>query len=163
MRRVIGVDPGIRVTGWAVLEKRSDTLSGGRTGFVCLGTGVIKTSSNNELGHRLVVLNKGINRVVDLYNPDTASVEKVFVNSNPNTSAILYHARGALILSISLYKIPIKEYTPTYVKKSITGFGHADKLQISRLLSMMISNYKDLSINTHDESDALSLAACCLL
>ena len=147
--RCIGIDPGLRKTGWAIIERHGNS-------FKYIASGNIKTY-NTALHARLKILHNGISEVINKYNPNIASIEEVFVNNNYKSSIKLSHARGALLLSISLHTLPIYEYSAALIKKSFCGNGRAEKQQMLRMLPFLIPN---TNITDPDEADAIASAVC---
>ena len=125
--RVIGIDPGLRQTGWGILESQGSSLR-----FIAAGT--LFSDKEADISIRLSVLYKGLCEVLEKYRPDEASVEHVFVNKNPVSSLKLGQARGIALLAPALYTIPVFEYAPNKVKKSVIGVGHGDKQQIHKMV-----------------------------
>lgn len=148
--RVIGIDPGLRRTGWGVIERRE----GGR--LAALGSGVIMTETG-ELAPRLAALAFGLRRVLADWEPDVASVEKTFVNRDPAGALKLGHARAVALLIPSEAGLPVFEYAPNVVKKTVVGAGHADKIQVAHMVKLLISGAAPQSA---DDADALAIAMC---
>jgi crossover junction endodeoxyribonuclease RuvC len=147
----LGIDPGLTVTGFGVIQ-----LDGNDMSYVT--SGIIKTISKNTVFFdRLKVIIDGLHETIKNFKPDCVSIEKVFVNVNPQSTLLLGQARGAA-LSISLINnLPIHEYTALQIKKSVVGNGHADKLQVQ----FMVQNILNLrSLASEDSSDALAAAIC---
>jgi crossover junction endodeoxyribonuclease RuvC len=147
----LGIDPGLTVTGFGVIQ-----LDGNDMSYVT--SGIIKTISKDTVFFdRLKVIIDGLHETIKNFKPDCVSIEKVFVNVNPQSTLLLGQARGAA-LSISLINnLPIHEYTALQIKKSVVGNGHADKLQVQ----FMVQNILNLpSLASEDSSDALAAAIC---
>lgn len=152
VKTIIGIDPGLNSTGWAIVQIKETR----RINY--LNSGEIKTNTKQALDKRLYTLYKGLHGILTTHKPDIAAVEETFVNKNPRSSLHLCHARGAILLTLSISDVSnIYEYTPTHIKKSITGDGHADKKQMSKMLEHTI---KDISNITHDATDAIAIALC---
>lgn len=145
--RVIGLDPGLRATGWGVVDSDGCVVSH-------VANGCCRTSGTN-LGERLASLYEQLTEVVEKFLPDEASVEKTFVNSNYSGSLLLGHARGVAILSVAQSGISVGEYAPNAVKKAVTGVGHAEKCQVESMVKLQLTGVK---INGSDASDALAIA-----
>ncbi len=157
MHRIIGIDPGLSVTGWAVVDKDD------QDNLCLIDKGFVSTKKNDSISSRLLSINSILNSVIEKYNPSAASLEKVFVNNNALSSMLLCYARGAIILTLSIRRINLLEFSPNQVKMSITGFGHSDKSQIRKMLSVSVSNYDSFMIQKDDESDAIAIAVCGLV
>ncbi|MBR6232133.1 MAG: crossover junction endodeoxyribonuclease RuvC, partial [Alphaproteobacteria bacterium] len=116
--RILGLDPGLRHTGWGVIEKQGNT-------FQFLAAGTINPDDKLPLANRLAELFDSLSDVIKLWQPDTCAVEETFVNKNPNSTLKLGQARGVVLCVPAIQKIPVGEYTPNQIKKTITGVGHA--------------------------------------
>ncbi|MCY3879919.1 MAG: crossover junction endodeoxyribonuclease RuvC [Rhodobacteraceae bacterium] len=145
--RVLGLDPGLRVTGWGVIESSGHAVSHVANGS-CRSLG-------GNLGERLASLYDQLSAVVAEFEPEEAAVEKVFVNSNSSSSLLLGHARAVAILAAAKAGIPVSEYAPNSVKKTVTGVGHAQKRQITHMVGLQLPGVR---IAGADASDALAVA-----
>ena len=148
--RVIGIDPGISCTGYAVIEY----FSNGDTLLVELG--VIKTSPKAALADRLITIYEGINEVIVNLSPDRFAVESVFVGKNVQSALKLGHARGAAIIAGAKNRLPVSEYSPREVKQNITGNGNASKEQVQFMIQSILKLEKFSGPN--DASDAAAVA-----
>lgn len=151
MLRILGLDPGLRHTGWGVIEK-----DGARLRFIA--GGVINPATEGELAARLAELHAELKKIIESYEPDEVSVEQTFVNNNPTSTLKLGQARGVVILTPALYQLPVAEYTPNQIKKMIVGAGHADKKQVDMMVRTLLK-----TVPEHipaDASDALAIALC---
>ena len=148
---ILGIDPGLRITGFGVIQ-----LNGNDMSYVT--SGVIKTSSQDtDFFERLKAIIDGLHETIKNFKPDCVSIEKVFVNVNPQSTLLLGQARGAALSISVINKLPIHEYTALQIKKSVVGNGHADKLQVQS----MVQNILNLpSPASEDSSDALAAAIC---
>lgn len=147
--RILGIDPGLRVTGYGVIVK-----DGPRIGYVA--SGVIR-SGEGELPGRIATLFAGIGEVLRTYSPDLAAVEQVFVNVNPRSTLLLGQARGAIIAALTAAAQPVYEYTALQVKQAVVGNGHADKQQVIHMVRRLLNLPGDPS---SDAADALACAIC---
>ncbi len=151
MIRILGLDPGLRHTGWGVIEKDG-------TRFRFIAGGVINPSTEGDLADRLAELHQEIKKIIESYEPDESAVEQTFVNNNPTSTLKLGQARGVVLLTPALYHIPVAEYTPNQIKKMIVGTGHADKKQVDMMVRTLLK-----TVPEHipaDASDALAIALC---
>ena len=148
--RIIGLDPGLRHTGWGIID-----ADGARLSFVAAG--VIHTDAATPLANRLVEIHDGLKDVIDLHQPDEAAVEETFVNKNPSSTLKLGLARGVVLLTPALYKMRVAEYSANLVKKSVVGAGHAAKEQIQMMVRMLLPAARTESA---DAADALAVAIC---
>ena len=147
--RLIGLDPGLRLTGWGVIE-----VEGNRLRHVAHG--VIKVASERSLAERLCELFDGVATVVTEQQPSEAAVEETFVNVNPGSTLKLGQARGVVLLAPARIGLPVFEYAANLVKKSVTGVGHADKRQIAMMVGRLLPGVEA----TADAADALAVAIC---
>ncbi len=147
--RILGIDPGLQITGFGVIEK-----NGNRLAYVA--SGCVKTG-RHELAIRLKSIADGLADVIAEHRPDEAAVEKVFVNVNPQSTLALGHARGAGILAAVMAGLPVSEYTALQVKQSVVGAGHAKKEQVQQMVRRLLSLAGEPS---PDAADALACAIC---
>ncbi|MCL2890095.1 MAG: crossover junction endodeoxyribonuclease RuvC, partial [Alphaproteobacteria bacterium] len=122
-RRILGIDPGLLHTGWAIIESMGSERR-------YIASGVILPPKNAELAARLAVIFNEMNKLCETWQPDECSIEYTFVNKNATTTLLLGHARAAAMVAVGTNNIPIFEYEPNKIKKAVTGVGHADKTQI---------------------------------
>jgi crossover junction endodeoxyribonuclease RuvC len=146
--RILGVDPGLRRTGWGVIE-----VLGNRLSFVACGT--VFSDDKEELAHRLLTLHVGLTEVVVGYAPDEAAVEKTFVNKDATATLKLGQARGIAMLVPAQAGLLVAEYAPNLVKKTVVGSGHADKKQIQLMIKVLLPKADPKS---DDAADALAVA-----
>ena len=145
---ILGIDPGLRNTGFGIIKSKKNVIA-------YISSGVVSTTDNETHAERLRDIFVGIREIIAEYTPEYAVMEKVFVNNNPKTTLALGQARGASLTAIALEKIPILELSSNEIKKSIVGNGHATKTQ----MQFMVKNL--LHLNTEvcqDASDALASA-----
>jgi len=148
--RVIGLDPGLRRTGWGVIESE-----GARLWHVA--NGVVESDERLDLARRLVQLDEGLLEVLDRYRPEEAAVEASLVNKNAGSTLKLGVARGVALLTPAKYGLPVGEYLPMIVKKAVVGTGHADKVQVQTMVRHMLPGCE---IAAADAADALAVAIC---
>lgn len=149
MVKIIGLDPGINKTGWAIISNKGS--------IEFLSSGTISTDSKQDVGERLHTIFKQLQKIISLYSPEEGAIEKIFINKNPKSSLTLGYARGVAILALKMAKMPINEYDANYIKKSITGNGHADKNQVIFMVKQIVKN---ADIKCHHAADALATAIC---
>ncbi len=147
--RIIGLDPGLRHTGWGVVA-----VDGNRLRHVA--DGAIHARPSGTLAERLVELFEGLGAVLDAQRPDAAAVEETFLNKNPGSTLKLGSARAVALLAPALKGIPVAEYSTNLVKKAVVGAGHADKHQIEVMVRMLLPGTMALA----DAADALAVAIC---
>lgn len=148
--RLIGFDPGLRHTGWGVVEVQGNHLS-----YVADGT--VTPGIDQSLACRLRELHCGLVDVLDMFAPEEAAVEESFVNKNFASTLKLGHARGVVVLAPALFGIPVAEYSANRIKKSVVGVGHASKKQVQMMVSSLLTGCKFTSA---DSADALAVAIC---
>jgi crossover junction endodeoxyribonuclease RuvC len=147
--RLIGLDPGLRLTGWGVID-----VEGNRLRHVAHG--VIKVSIEGSLAERLHELFDGVCGIVAEQKPIEAAVEETFVNINPGSTLKLGQARGVVLLAPARAGLPVFEYAANLVKKSVVGAGHADKRQIAMMVGRLLPGVEAKA----DAADALAVAIC---
>jgi len=148
--RILGIDPGLRTTGFGVIEKHGNQL-------LYVASGTIRTNKEEQgnLPERLKVLFDGIHEVVDRYKPDTSAVEIVFVNVNPQATLLLGQARGACLTALATCHLPVAEYTALQMKQAVAGHGLAKKEQVQEMVKRLL-NLPGLP--GPDAADALGIA-----
>ena len=148
--RILGIDPGLRVTGFGLIDVQGSVL-------IYVASGTISTThiEKDHLPARLKVLFDGIREVVARYEPDCASVEIVFVNVNPQSTLLLGQARGAAVTALVSADLPVAEYTALQMKQAVAGYGRADKTQIQEMVRRLLTLP---SLPGSDAADALGLA-----
>jgi crossover junction endodeoxyribonuclease RuvC len=147
--RLIGLDPGLRHTGWGIIDVAGNRLSH-------IADGVVNTRNDGSLAERLGELYRQLNEVLDRFTPEAAAVEETFVNKNPSSTLRLGMARGVVLLAPAERGLPVFEYSTNLVKKSVVGTGHADKAQVQ----MMVRKLLPGADAGEDASDALAVAIC---
>ena len=148
--RILGIDPGLRTTGFGLVDVHGSALT-----YVASGTISTTKIEKDQLPARLKVLFDGIREVVGRYAPDAASVEIVFVNVNPQSTLLLGQARGAAITALVSKDVPVAEYTALQMKQAVVGYGRADKTQIQEMVRRLLALP---GLPGPDAADALGLA-----
>jgi len=148
--RILGIDPGSRVTGYGIVDAARDQV-----GYVVCGT--IRTGSTLSFGQRLLRIHEGLCEVIGRYRPHEAAVEDMFVSLNPRAALKLGRARGAAVLAALLQGVPVHDYPPQMVKQAVAGYGRAAKRQVQ----FMVASLLELSAQpSPDAADALAVALC---
>jgi crossover junction endodeoxyribonuclease RuvC len=147
--RILGIDPGLRVTGFGVIDKIGTRL-------VYVTSGCVK-SGDGELPLRIKAIVEGLAEVIAAHRPSQSAIERVFVNVNPQSTLLLGQARGAAICAAVLAGVPVAEYTALQVKQSVVGAGKAAKEQVQTMVKRLLSLPGDPS---PDAADALACAIC---
>ena len=148
---ILGIDPGLAIVGWGVVE-----YSGSR--FRTLGYGSVQTPSTMSTEDRLVEIHRRIRALIEIYKPDCMAVEELFWNTNQTTGIRVSEARGVILLSGAECGVPIFEYTPLQVKQSVVGYGRAEKKQVITMVTMLLKLEKPPKPD--DTADALAIAIC---
>lgn len=150
--RILGIDPGLRTTGFGVID-----ADGPRLHYVASGTIQTNAVANGQLPARLKILFEGVSEVVSRYQPACAVAEIVFVNVNPQSTLLLGQARGAVVVALVAAGLPVSEYTALQMKKAVVGHGKAAKEQVRHMVQRLL----DLpGLPGPDAADALGLAVC---
>lgn len=150
MERIIGIDPGSRITGYGVID-----ADRGQMHFIACG--IVKTTSKYPFSHRLNEIFEGINEVVQVHGPVVAAVEDVFLATNPRSALKLGHARGAAVVAAMQNGLAVFDYSPRVVKQAVVGYGQAGKEQVQHMVRVLLG----LSgAPSSDAADALAVAIC---
>jgi len=150
MERILGIDPGSRITGYGVID-----ADHGRLQYVSCG--IVKTNPEYSFAHRLNEIFEGINEVIQLHSPVIAAVEDVFMASNPRSALKLGHARGAAVVAVMQNGLSVFDYSPRSVKQAVAGYGQAEKSQVQHMVKVLLG----LSgVPGSDAADALAVAIC---
>ena len=148
--RILGVDPGLRTTGWGVIE-----AAGSRLSFV--GCGSIETDAATSLAERLAAIHRLLTGLVEREGPHEAAVEETFINRDPQSALKLGQARGVALATLALTGLPVAEYAANLIKKTVVGVGHAEKRQVAMMVRMLLPAS---TASTPDAADALAVAIC---
>ena len=148
---ILGIDPGIAIVGWGVLE-----YSGSK--FKVLGFGSIQTPSTMSTEDRLCAVYDALKEIIEKYKPDQMAIEELFWNTNQKTGIRVSEARGVTLLCARKHGLKIAEYTPLQVKQAVVGYGRAEKKQVISMVTMLLNLAKPPKPD--DTADALALAIC---
>ncbi len=148
--RILGLDPGLRNTGWGVID-----VAGNRLRHIA--NGVVRPAVDVDMANRLLLLHQGVSEILETWRPDAAAVEETFVNKNPESTLKLGLARGVVLLAPAELGLPVAEYAPNRVKKSVVGAGHADKDQVQVMVRKILGA---VTFEAADSADALAVAIC---
>jgi crossover junction endodeoxyribonuclease RuvC len=148
--RILGIDPGLRHCGWGLVESLGNQLS-----FVAAGT--IKTKTTADLAQRLCELHEGLSKIVSDFSPEEAAVENTFVNRDGAATLKLGQARGIALLVPAQAGLPVAEYAPNAVKKTVTGVGHGGKDQVQMMVKVLLPKAE---FDSEHSADALAIAIC---
>lgn len=148
--RILGIDPGLRATGWGVVEQQGNRL-------FHIANGTVKTLSDRPVPDRLVALHDGLRGVIADHQPEGVAVEITLANKNPDSTLKLGMARGIALSVPALCGLPVEEYLPMIVKKSVVGTGHGGKEQVQMMVTRLLPGCE---IHSPDSADALAVAIC---
>ena len=149
--RVLGIDPGMAIMGYGVVEERNN-------GMKVLDYGVATTPSDMETPQRLLHIFDSVEQLIVQYSPDAMAYEELFFNKNVKTALIIGHARGVAVLAGARKGIDLFEYTPLQVKQAVVGYGRADKRQVQQMVKLLL-NLREIP-KPDDAADALAVAVC---
>ncbi len=148
--RILGIDPGLRITGFGIIERQGSKLS-------YVSSGCVRTTDGESLPDRIRTILDGIAQVVAAHAPQQAAIEKVFVNVNPQSTLLLGQARGAAIAALVTASLPVAEYTALQIKQAVVGQGKAAKEQVQAMVKRLLQLPGEPS---PDAADALACAIC---
>ena len=148
---ILGLDPGLAIVGWGVLESA-------RRGFRVRGYGSVTTPANTPTEERLATIYSDMNELFMRFRPDAVSVEELFFSKNITTGIRVAEARGVLLLSAQQHCVPVFEYSPPQVKQAVVGYGNAEKRQVISMVTSLLS--LKAPPKPDDTADALALAIC---
>ncbi len=149
MARILGIDPGSRLTGFGVIDETA-------TGYQYIASGCLRIKGD-DFPLRLKQIFAGISDIVEQYQPTEMAIEQVFMHKNADSALKLGQARGAAICAVQLFDIPVFEYAARQVKQAVVGKGSADKLQVQQMVKILLGITGELQI---DASDALGISLC---
>jgi crossover junction endodeoxyribonuclease RuvC len=150
MERILGIDPGSRLTGYGVIDAHGKRIS-----FVSCG--VIKTTPRSSFSHRLNEIFDGINEVIQLHGPEVAAVEDVFLATNPRSALKLGQARGAAVVAAVQNRLRVWDYSAKMIKQAVVGYGQAEKVQVQHMVRVLLGLK---AVPSSDAADALAVAIC---
>jgi crossover junction endodeoxyribonuclease RuvC len=148
--RLLGLDPGLRHTGWGIIDASGNHLRH-------VANGAVHSDPERSMAERLLQICDGLAAVIERFRPDQAAVEETFVNTNPVSTLKLGHARGAVLLAPARAGIPVAEYPANLIKKAVVGTGHAGKQQIAMMVATLLPGCR---FESGDAADALAVAIC---
>ena len=149
--RVLGIDPGFAITGYSIIDYIGNK-------FYLRNSGAILTEAKTSFPLRLEKINKELAEIIETYNPDAMSIEELFFNNNAKTAINVAQARGVILVTARMHNLDIFEYTPLQVKQAVTGYGRADKIQVQRMVKMILNEEKLPKLD--DITDSMAMAIC---
>lgn len=149
--RVLGIDPGFAITGYSIIDYIGNK-------FYLRTSGAILTEAKTSFPLRLEKINKELAEIIETYNPDAMSIEELFFNNNAKTAINVAQARGVILVTARMHNLDIFEYTPLQVKQAVTGYGRADKIQVQRMVKMILNEEKLPKLD--DITDSMAMAIC---
>jgi crossover junction endodeoxyribonuclease RuvC len=149
MIKILGIDPGSRVTGYGIIQS-----DGHRHRYIT--SGVIKITQDT-IAAKLTQIFHNLSEIIQQYLPEETAIEQVFMSANANSALKLGHARGAAILAVGTHYLPVAEYAPRAIKQAVVGYGAADKGQVQQMIKLLLNLH---SMPLTDEADALAVAIC---
>ena len=148
---VIGIDPGVAVTGYALVEEVGTT-------YCCLKSGCIRTASDLPSAMRLAAIFEQVTELVKEHQPQALVIEKIFFSKNVRTAFQVGEARGVIMLAAARLGLSVYEYTPLQVKQAVAGYGKAEKVQVQKMVQLLLKLTHQPAVD--DEADAMAVALC---
>ena len=149
--RILGIDPGFAITGFSIIDYEGNK-------FKLITSGAILTEAHTSFPLRLEQIYNQLNQIIIDYKPDAMAIEELFFNNNAKTVINVAQARGGILVTAKLNKIPIYEYTPLQVKQAVVGYGRADKMQVQRMVKMIL--HEENLPKLDDTTDSIAMAIC---
>ena len=149
--RILGIDPGFAITGYSIIDYQGNK-------FKLIDSGAITTKAGVSFPLRLTKIYDDLNMIIDTYKPDAISVEELFFNNNAKTAINVAQARGVILVTARIHNIDIFEYTPLQIKQAVTGYGRADKMQVQRMVKMILNEEKLPKLD--DITDSMAIGIC---
>ncbi len=149
--RILGIDPGFAITGYSIIDYEGNK-------FKLITSGAILTEAHTSFPLRLEKIYKDLQEIVTKYKPESMAIEELFFNNNAKTAINVAQARGVILVVAKLNNLPIYEYTPLQVKQAVVGYGRADKMQVQRMVKMIL-NEEELP-KLDDTTDSMAMAIC---
>lgn len=149
--RILGIDPGFAITGYSIIDYIGNK-------FNLITSGAILTEAHTSFPLRLEKIYNDLEQIITEYKPDAMSIEELFFNNNAKTAINVAQARGVILVTAKLKGIPIYEYTPLQVKQAVVGYGRADKMQVQRMVKMIL--HEENLPKLDDTTDSMAIAIC---
>ena len=149
--RILGIDPGFAITGYSIIDYEGNK-------FKLITSGAILTEAHTSFPLRLEKIYNDLQEIITNYKPESMAIEELFFNNNAKTAIHVAEARGVILVVAKLNKLPIYEYTPLQVKQAVVGYGRADKMQVQRMVKMILNEEKLPKLD--DTTDSMAMAIC---
>ena len=149
--RVLGIDPGFAITGYSIIDYIGNK-------FNLVESGAILTEAHTSFPLRLEKIYSDLDNIIETYKPDAMSIEELFFNNNAKTAINVAQARGVILMTARIRKLDIFEYTPLQIKQAVTGYGRADKMQVQRMVKMILNEEKLPKLD--DITDSMAIGIC---
>ena len=149
--RILGIDPGFAITGYSIIDYVGNK-------FHLTTSGAILTQAKQSFPLRLEKIYEDLTNIIKTYSPEAMSIEELFFNNNAKTAINVAQARGVILMTARINKIDIFEYTPLQIKQAVTGYGRADKIQVQRMIKMILNEEKLPKLD--DITDSMAIAIC---
>ena len=149
--RILGIDPGLAIVGWAVIDSNRGRLTP-------VAYGAITTPAHTDIEARLLMIKSDLEEIIKRYTPDEMAIEELFFNQNITTAITVAEARGVIIMTAAQNNVPVFEYTPLQVKQAVVGYGKAEKKQVMLMVSSLLKLAATPKLD--DTCDALAIAVC---
>lgn len=149
--RILGIDPGFAITGYSIIDYIGNK-------FKLITSGAVLTEAKTSFPLRLESMYEQLNEIIKNYQPDAMSIEELFFNNNAKTAINVAQARGVILITARINNLDIFEYTPLQIKQAVTGYGRADKMQVQRMVKMILNEEKLPKLD--DITDSMAIAIC---
>jgi len=149
--RILGIDPGYAIVGYSIIDQIGNK-------FILIESGAILTKAGESFPLRLEKIHNKLDEIIQEYKPDCMSIEELFFNNNAKTAIDVAQARGVLIVTARIHKLPIYEYTPLQIKQAVTGYGRADKVQVQRMVKIILK--VEVLPKLDDITDSMAIGIC---
>ncbi len=149
--RILGIDPGFAIVGYSIIDYIGNK-------FVLIDSGAILTEAKESFPLRLEKIHNELSEIITKYKPDVMSIEELFFNNNAKTAINVAQARGVLLMTARIYKVETYEYTPLQIKQAVVGYGRADKMQVQRMIKMILKTENLPKLD--DITDSMGAAIC---
>ena len=149
--RILGIDPGFAITGYSIIDYIGNK-------FKLVTSGAILTDVGQSFPLRLEKIYYDLDEIIEKYQPEAMSIEELFFNNNAKTAINVAQARGVILMTARIRKVDVYEYTPLQVKQAVTGYGRADKIQVQRMVKMILNEEKLPKLD--DVTDSMAIGIC---